>query len=85
MSIDLERQREWDEAARLYFYNKENELLLHSKCGTVYHCSRYVGTCMNRIKALFILFLVKYNTGSNMLWDELAVSIVSVEGRYTSW
>jgi len=29
--MDLDRQREWDEAVRLHFYNKENELLLHGE------------------------------------------------------
>lgn len=29
--MDLDRQREWDEAVRLYYYNQENELLLHGK------------------------------------------------------
>ena len=29
VSMDLDRQREWDEAVRLHFYNDEQELLLH--------------------------------------------------------
>ena len=29
MSVTLDRQREWDEAIRLHFYNQENELFLH--------------------------------------------------------
>lgn len=29
VSISLDRQREWDEAVRLHFYNQEKELLLH--------------------------------------------------------
>lgn len=29
ISMDLERQREWDEAVRLHVYNLESELLLH--------------------------------------------------------
>ena len=31
VSMDLDRQREWDEAVRLYFYNQETELLLHGE------------------------------------------------------
>lgn len=34
VSVDLDRQREWDEAIRLHFYNQENELLLHVFEGT---------------------------------------------------
>ena len=29
--MDLDRQREWDEAVRLHFYNQESELLLHGE------------------------------------------------------
>ena len=29
VSVTLDRQREWDEAIRLHFYNQENELFLH--------------------------------------------------------
>ena len=36
MSMDLDRQREWDEAVRLHFYNKENELILHGE--SCYYC-----------------------------------------------
>ena len=31
VSMDLDRQREWDEAVRLHFYNDEAELLLHGE------------------------------------------------------
>lgn len=31
ISMDLERQREWDEAVRLHVYNLESELLLHGR------------------------------------------------------
>ena len=31
VSISLDKQREWDEAIRLFFYNQEKELLLHGK------------------------------------------------------
>ncbi len=31
VSMDLDRQREWDEAVRLHIYNQENELILHGK------------------------------------------------------
>ena len=31
ISVDLDRQSEWDEAIRLHFYNHENELLLHGE------------------------------------------------------
>ena len=27
----MDRQREWDEAVRLHFYNQENELFLHGE------------------------------------------------------
>ena len=29
VSLTLDRQREWDEAIRLHYYNQDNELLLH--------------------------------------------------------
>ena len=29
VSVSLDRQREWDEAIRLFFYNEEKELQLH--------------------------------------------------------
>ncbi len=31
ISVDLNRQNEWDEAIRLHFYNHENELMLHGR------------------------------------------------------
>ena len=33
VSMDLDRQREWDEAIRLHFYNQESELFLHGESG----------------------------------------------------
>lgn len=37
VSISLDKQREWDEAIRLFFYNQEKELLLHGKQHTHTH------------------------------------------------
>lgn len=38
VSMDLDRQREWDEAVRLHFYNQESELLLHGELSRIRWC-----------------------------------------------
>ncbi len=45
VSMDLDRQREWDEAVRLHFYNDESELLLHGEWFPAVSQHRYTILC----------------------------------------
>ena len=47
ISMDLNRQREWDEAVRLYFYNQDTELLLH---GMSYLCKYKKRECVSHYR-----------------------------------
>ncbi len=45
ISVDLNRQNEWDEAIRLHFYNHENELMLHGRSLIIPSIPLQIHTC----------------------------------------